>query len=80
MFCRCRLLVCEFMQFQKIDKAVCATSPNRYNMANSIKLNGKLVLERLGFLVVLILVMVKGMWCRNLGLFLTDFHPFQESY
>lgn len=32
-------------QFQKIHEAVCATSPNRYNMANSIKLNGKLVLE-----------------------------------
>lgn len=32
-------------QFQKIHEAVCATSPNRYNMANSIKLNGELVVE-----------------------------------
>jgi uncharacterized OsmC-like protein len=30
-------------QFQKVHETVCATSPNRFNMANAIKLNSKLV-------------------------------------
>ena len=30
-------------QFQKVHETVCATSPNRFNVANAIKLNSKLV-------------------------------------
>ena len=30
-------------QFQKVHDTVCATSPNRFNMANPIKLNGRMV-------------------------------------
>ena len=32
-------------QFQKVHETVNATSPNRFNMANAIKLNSKLVVE-----------------------------------
>lgn len=32
-------------QFQKVHETVCATSPNRFNMANAIKLNPKLVVS-----------------------------------
>jgi len=32
-------------QFQKVHETVCATSPNRFNVANAIKLNSKLVVE-----------------------------------
>ena len=32
-------------QYQKVHNTVCATSPNRFNMANAIKLNSKLVTE-----------------------------------
>jgi uncharacterized OsmC-like protein len=32
-------------QFQKVHEAVCATSPNRFNVANAIKLDSKLVVE-----------------------------------
>ena len=32
-------------QFQKVHDTVCATSPNRFNVANAIKLNSKLVVE-----------------------------------
>jgi uncharacterized OsmC-like protein len=32
-------------QFQKVHENVCATSPNRYNIANAIKLDSKLVVE-----------------------------------
>ena len=32
-------------QFQKVHETVCATSPNRFNIANPIKLNSKLVVE-----------------------------------
>jgi hypothetical protein len=32
-------------QFQKIHETVCATSPNRYNIANPIKLDTHLVVE-----------------------------------
>ena len=32
-------------QFQKIHETVLATSPNRWNMANSIKLNAELLIE-----------------------------------
>jgi uncharacterized OsmC-like protein len=32
-------------QFQKIHETVCATSPNRFNIANPIKLNTHLVVE-----------------------------------
>ena len=32
-------------QFQKVHEAVCATSPNRFNIANAIKLDSKLVVE-----------------------------------
>jgi uncharacterized OsmC-like protein len=30
-------------QFQKVHEAVCATSPNRFNIANAIKLDSKLI-------------------------------------
>jgi uncharacterized OsmC-like protein len=32
-------------QYQKVHDTVCATSPNRFNIANAIKLNSKLVTE-----------------------------------
>jgi uncharacterized OsmC-like protein len=32
-------------QFRKVHETVCATSPNRFNIANAIKLNSKLVVE-----------------------------------
>jgi len=32
-------------QFQKVHETVCATSPNRFNVANPIKLNSKLIVE-----------------------------------
>lgn len=32
-------------QFQKVHDTVCTTSPNRFNIANPIKLNSKLVVE-----------------------------------
>ena len=32
-------------QYQKVHDTVCATSPNRFNIANAIKLNSKLVVE-----------------------------------
>ncbi len=32
-------------QFHKVHETVCATSPNRFNVANAIKLNSKLVVE-----------------------------------
>lgn len=32
-------------QYRKVHDTVCATSPNRFNMANAIKLNSKLVTE-----------------------------------
>lgn len=32
-------------QFQKVHEGVCATSPNRFNVANAIKLDSKLVVE-----------------------------------
>jgi uncharacterized OsmC-like protein len=32
-------------QYQKVHDTVCASSPNRFNIANAIKLNSKLVVE-----------------------------------
>jgi uncharacterized OsmC-like protein len=32
-------------QFQKVHETVCATSPNRFNIANAIKIDSKLVVE-----------------------------------
>lgn len=32
-------------QFQKVHDTVCATSPNRFNIANAIKLNGNLKIQ-----------------------------------
>ena len=32
-------------QFQKVHETVCATSPNRFNVSNAIKLDSKLVVE-----------------------------------
>lgn len=32
-------------QFQKVHEGVCATSPNRFNVANAIKLDSKLVVK-----------------------------------
>jgi uncharacterized OsmC-like protein len=32
-------------QFRKVHETVCATSPNRFNIANAIKLNSKMVVE-----------------------------------
>jgi uncharacterized OsmC-like protein len=32
-------------QFQKVHETVCATSPNRFNISNAIKLHSKLVVE-----------------------------------
>lgn len=33
-------------QFQKVHETVCATSPNRFNVANAIRLNSEIVVEK----------------------------------